>query len=62
VHYIETAIDPDFQNEFVSALHLPHMHDAFPHLAALGALPAQPQVNAEDERARRRRERRERLS
>jgi uncharacterized 2Fe-2S/4Fe-4S cluster protein (DUF4445 family) len=60
VHYIETAIDPDFQNEFVSALHLPHMQDAFPHLAALGALPAMPQVNTEDERARRRRERRER--
>jgi uncharacterized 2Fe-2S/4Fe-4S cluster protein (DUF4445 family) len=60
VHYIETAIDPDFQNEFVSALHLPHMHDAFPHLAALGALPEQPIVNAEDERVRRRRERRER--
>lgn len=59
VHYIETAIDPDFQNEFVSALHLPHMRDAFPHLAALGALPAAPAVNAEDERARRRRERRE---
>lgn len=60
VNYIEAAIDPDFQQEFVSALHLPHMHDAFPHLDALGALPAQPQVNTEDERARRRRERRER--
>lgn len=31
-HYIETAVDPEFQDEFVDALHLPHAQDAFPHL------------------------------
>ncbi len=65
VHYIETAIDPNFQQEFVGAMHLPHMSDAFPHLAALGALPAKVIAEsgaggAENERERRRRERRER--
>lgn len=32
VTYIETAVDPDFQNEFVSAIHIPHADDAFPYL------------------------------
>jgi uncharacterized 2Fe-2S/4Fe-4S cluster protein (DUF4445 family) len=32
VQYVETAVDPDFQNEFVGAIHLPHASDAFPHL------------------------------
>jgi uncharacterized 2Fe-2S/4Fe-4S cluster protein (DUF4445 family) len=58
VHYIETAIDPNFQQEFVGAMHLPHMSDGFPHLEALGALPEKQVAPAEDERARRRRERR----
>jgi uncharacterized 2Fe-2S/4Fe-4S cluster protein (DUF4445 family) len=61
VDYIETAIDPSFQEEFVGALHLPHMSDTFPHLAALGMLPErQVSETADTERARRRRERRER--
>jgi uncharacterized 2Fe-2S/4Fe-4S cluster protein (DUF4445 family) len=59
VQYIETAIDPHFQEEFVAAMHLPNKVDTFPHLDALGALPAQAAA-AEDERARARRERRER--
>jgi uncharacterized 2Fe-2S/4Fe-4S cluster protein (DUF4445 family) len=63
VDYIETAIDPSFQEEFVGALHLPHMSDAFPHLEALGMLPTrQTGEIADTERARRRRERRERHS
>lgn len=33
--YIETAVDPEFQNEFVGAIHLPHATDEFPHLAGL---------------------------
>jgi uncharacterized 2Fe-2S/4Fe-4S cluster protein (DUF4445 family) len=61
VHYIETAIDPHFQEEFVGAMHLPHMSDTFPHLDALGVLPQREKVPVEDERARRRRERRERI-
>lgn len=32
VKYVETAVDPDFQSEFVGALHLPHASDLFPHL------------------------------
>jgi len=32
VKYIETAVDPDFQAEFVKAMHLPHKLDPFPHL------------------------------
>jgi uncharacterized 2Fe-2S/4Fe-4S cluster protein (DUF4445 family) len=35
VRYIETAVDPDFQTEFVAAMHLPHQSDAFPHLDGL---------------------------
>ncbi len=32
VRYIETAVDPDFQEEFVNAMHLPHRSDPYPHL------------------------------
>jgi uncharacterized 2Fe-2S/4Fe-4S cluster protein (DUF4445 family) len=32
VKYIETAIDPDFQTEFVRAIHLPHQSDRFKNL------------------------------
>lgn len=35
VAYLETAVDPDFQDEFVAALHLPHARDPFPHLQGL---------------------------
>lgn len=60
VHYIETAIDPHFQEEFVNAMHLPNRVDSFPHLEALGVLPDERSAPDEDARARRRRERRER--
>ena len=33
VTYVRTAIDPEFQNEFVGAIHIPHASDDFPHLA-----------------------------
>jgi uncharacterized 2Fe-2S/4Fe-4S cluster protein (DUF4445 family) len=59
VEYIETAIDPEFQAEFVGAMHLPHMTDAFPHLDALGALPARVAAESADDRRARRRERRQ---
>ena len=32
VRYIETAVDQDFQAEFVKAIHIPHQEDEFPHL------------------------------
>ncbi|MCB9418847.1 MAG: DUF4445 domain-containing protein [Ardenticatenaceae bacterium] len=53
VKYVETAVDPDFQNEFVGAIHLPHASDAFPHLA--GLLPEVKEVVGENGRSRRRR-------
>ncbi len=55
VQYVETAIDPYFQEEFVGAMHMPHMSDPFPHLAALGMLPER---RASEGRERRRSERR----
>ncbi len=35
VKYIETAVDAQFQTEFVDAIHLPHNSDSFPHLDGL---------------------------
>jgi len=35
VEYIELTIEPDFQREFMEAMQLPHMTDAFPHLEGL---------------------------
>jgi uncharacterized 2Fe-2S/4Fe-4S cluster protein (DUF4445 family) len=35
VEHIQTATQPRFQDEFVSAIHLPHMSDPFPHLEPL---------------------------
>ncbi len=32
VTYMELAIEPDFQKEFIEAMTLPHMKDPFPHL------------------------------
>jgi len=53
VRYVETAVDPDFQNEFVAALHMPHASDPFPHLA--GVLPevAAPPPTRERKRGKR---------
>lgn len=35
VEYIELTIEPDFQREFMEAMQLPHMSDAFPHLKGI---------------------------
>ena len=35
VKYVETAIDPDFQDEFVSAIAIPHASDPYPHLVSI---------------------------
>ena len=32
VRYVETAVEPNFQDEFVGAINLPHAVDSFPHL------------------------------
>jgi uncharacterized 2Fe-2S/4Fe-4S cluster protein (DUF4445 family) len=54
--YIETAVDAEFQDEFVAAIHLPHANDPFPHLD--GILPEPPPQTAAPRRKRRRRKRR----
>ena len=53
VRYIETAVDPNFQDEFVGAIHIPHKTDAFPHLE--GLLPETAEVGQESRPRRRRR-------
>ena len=55
IRYIETAIDPDFQQEFVGAIHVPHANDSFPHLA--GILPEAPKEAPPSRRERRRKRR-----
>jgi len=52
VRYIETAVDPGFQAEFVAALHIPHAKDAFLHLE--GLLPLEVTVVGKRESRRRR--------
>lgn len=56
VRYIETAIDSDFQTEFVNAIHIPHKQDPFPHLN--GLLPEAPTMGEPGRERRRRRSRR----
>jgi uncharacterized 2Fe-2S/4Fe-4S cluster protein (DUF4445 family) len=51
VTYIETAVDPNFQDEFVGAIHLPHKTDAFPHLD--GLLPGTAEIVVESRPRRR---------
>ncbi len=34
VEYVELTVEPDFEREFMYAMHLPHMRDAFPSLEA----------------------------
>lgn len=55
VRYIETAVDPDFQEAFVQAMHLPHSTDPFPHLE--GVLPPQRDERPDGRRRRRKRNR-----
>ena len=35
VEYIELTVEKDFEREFMAAMHIPHMKDAFPHLEGL---------------------------
>ncbi len=51
VRYIETAVDENFQEEFVKAIHIPHQSDPFPHIAEL--LPDEITAPAASRRARR---------
>lgn len=58
VKYIETAVHPSFQEEFVGAIHLPHASDSFPHLN--GILPKAKRVTAQNENGRPKRRRKRR--
>jgi uncharacterized 2Fe-2S/4Fe-4S cluster protein (DUF4445 family) len=55
VDYIETAIEPRFQDYFVGAMAIPHATDPFPHLA--DALKNVVKATPIDGRTRRRRNR-----
>ncbi|MFQ5342828.1 MAG: ASKHA domain-containing protein, partial [Anaerolineae bacterium] len=35
VEYIELTVEPDFEKQFTTAMHFPHMRDPFPHLDRL---------------------------
>ncbi len=35
VEFVEIAVEPDFQKEFMQAMHIPHMKDPFPNLKGL---------------------------
>jgi uncharacterized 2Fe-2S/4Fe-4S cluster protein (DUF4445 family) len=56
VKYIETAVAPSFQEEFVKAIHLPHASDPFPHLE--GLLPIEMERLSDRPRSRKRKHRR----
>jgi uncharacterized 2Fe-2S/4Fe-4S cluster protein (DUF4445 family) len=34
VEFVEIAVEPEFEKEFMQAMHIPHMKDKFPHLKA----------------------------
>jgi uncharacterized 2Fe-2S/4Fe-4S cluster protein (DUF4445 family) len=57
VEYVETAVEPRFQEHFVGAMGLPHGSEPFPHLEGII-----PETSASDERSTRRRSRRSRRS
>ena len=35
MEFVEIAIEPAFEKEFMQAMHLPHMKDGFPNLKKL---------------------------
>jgi uncharacterized 2Fe-2S/4Fe-4S cluster protein (DUF4445 family) len=57
VEKVETAVEPRFQEHFVSAMAIPHKTEAYPHLAKAVALPL-PRIASDDETTSRRRRRR----
>lgn len=56
VTYVETAVHPDFQEQFVGAIHLPHASDSFPHLN--GILPKAVPMSEQNSNGRPKRRRR----
>ncbi len=54
VTYIETAVDPDFQAEFVGAIHIPHATDPYPTLESTLGI-SLPRMNTDEGDRRERR-------
>jgi len=54
VEYVETAVEMEFQDEFVAALNFPHTRDHFPHLDGLLPPASLSQPSTDDREARRR--------
>ena len=57
LHYVETAVEPKFQEHFVAAMALPHATAPYPHLKELLTRDGQQPPNCQA-RGRRRRRRR----
>ncbi|HEY8817253.1 MAG TPA: ASKHA domain-containing protein [Candidatus Limnocylindrales bacterium] len=60
VEKIETAVEPRFQQHFVEAMAFPHKTAAFPHLAAVVALPERSNASGTDSQEARNERRRRR--
>ena len=57
IEKIETAVEPSFQEEFVSAMAIPHKSDDFSNLAKVFNLPKPEQQGAVEQKRKRRRKR-----
>ena len=57
IEKIETAVEPSFQEEFVSAMAIPHKSDDFSNLAEVFNLPKPEQQGAVEQKRKRRRKR-----
>ena len=57
IEKIETAVEPSFQEEFVSAMAIPHKSDVFSNLAKVFNLPKPEQQGAVEQKRKRRRKR-----
>ena len=57
IEKIETAVEPSFQEEFVSAMAIPHKSDNFSNLAKVFNLPKPEQQGAVEQKRKRRRKR-----
>ena len=57
IEKIETAVEPSFQEEFVSAMAIPHKSDDFSNLAKVFNLPKPEQQGAGEQKRKRRRKR-----
>lgn len=52
VEHISTPLESSFQDEFVAALNIPHLHDLFPHLENVLPQPVEPHEDGRGDRSR----------